>query len=456
MIDFRLSIAIFVASTLATPNTFGAQSVEAAPPKDLDELLQRVRVGYRAENLELEKREAEFAAVKRNQQALLKKAIAARAAEERRGAVLERKFEKNEAQITKLEELLRVRLGTMGELFGVVRQVAGDARSHLAESLVSAQFPGRQKLLDDLAQTKQLPSIEQLEGLWFTLQQEMTESGKVVRFQAPVVGAAGGEASRSVVRVGVFNAVSEGRFLRWLPEVGKLAVLNRQPASRHLDTVSDLEAATSGSVRFAIDPSRGSILALLVQAPGVWERIQFGGLIGYLVIVLGTGAFLVAMARLGYLLLVGIRVRKQQGDSTPRDDNPLGRVLGVYAGNRDLDSDQLELKLDEAIMREQAQLERFLWLIKVVSVVAPLMGLLGTVTGMIRTFQAITLFGTGDPKLMAGGISEALVTTMLGLVVAIPLVLIHSWLRSMSRQLIDLLGEQSIGIVARQAEGRNE
>lgn len=446
-------IVLAAALTLTLPGPLMAQGSRAAPPKNLDDLLQRVRAGYKAENIELEKREAEFAAAKKNQQALLKKAIATKAAEERRGAALERDFEKNEAQITKLEEVLRVRLGTMGELFGVVRQVAGDTRSHLADSLVSAQFPGRQKQLDALAQTKGLPSVQQLEGLWFTLQQEMTESGKVTRFEAPVVGTAGGESKQQIVRVGVFNAVADGRYLRWNPEIGKLTVLHRQPASRHLDTASDLEAATSGSVRFAIDPSRGSILALLVQTPGFWERIQFGGLIGYLVLALGAAAFLVAMVRLAYLLLLGMRVRRQQRDSTPHDDNPLGRVLGVYASNRQLAPEKLELKLDEAIMREQAQLERFLWLIKVVSVVAPLMGLLGTVTGMIKTFQAITLFGTGDPKLMAGGISEALVTTMLGLVVAIPLVLIHSWLRTMSRQMVDLLGEQSTGIVARQAEG---
>jgi biopolymer transport protein ExbB len=253
------------------------------------------------------------------------------------------------------------------------------------------------------------------------------------------------------VRVGVFNAVSRGKYLAWQPDVRKLTEIARQPPSRYVSTVGDLESATD-TVRFAIDPSRGSILSLLVQTPDTIERLQYGGIIGYLIIGLGVLGFIIGLLRLVYLFLVGSRVRSQQKAAEPKANNPLGRVLAVAKQNPDLDTESLELKLDEAILREQAGLERFLWLIKVVSVVAPLMGLLGTVTGMIRTFQAITLFGTGDPKLMAGGISEALVTTMLGLIVAIPLVLMHSWVSSMSRDLMDVIGEQSAGIIARRVE----
>jgi biopolymer transport protein ExbB len=139
----------------------------------------------------------------------------------------------------------------------------------------------------------------------------------------------------------------------------------------------------------------------------------------------------------------------------PKPDNPLGRVLTVYQQNRGVDPETLELKLDEVVMRESSQIERFLWLVKTVSVVAPLMGLLGTVTGMIQTFQAITLFGAGDPKMMAGGISEALVTTMLGLITAIPLVLLHATLANSARRINDILEEQSTGFVAIESEGQH-
>ena len=283
----------------------------------------------------------------------------------------------------------------------------------------------------------------------------MVESGRVSRFDTPVVLPNGEEASKTVTRVGVFNAVADGEYLTWLSDVQKLSVLGRQPKSRYLDTAEDLSAGTGGPIRFAVDPSRGSILSLLVQTPSVSERLQFGGIIGYIILTLGGLTFLGGLVRLLQLLVTSGKVKSQLRAETPDDGNPLGRVLGVYQKHRDLEPEALELKLDEAILREQAQADRFLWAVKVVAAAAPLMGLLGTVTGMIRTFQAITLFGTGDPKLMAGGISEALVTTMLGLVVAIPLVLLHSFLKTLSRRIMETLGEQSIGMVATRAEKAN-
>jgi biopolymer transport protein ExbB/TolQ len=184
---------------------------------------------------------------------------------------------------------------------------------------------------------------------------------------------------------------------------------------------------------FALDPSRGSILKVLIQTPGFIERIKFGGTVGYTIIVLGLLAGFLAIVRWVVVFLTGRKVAAQKKSDQVSDTNPLGRVLGVYESNREADVETLELKLDEVILRESASLDKLLWAVKVVSVVAPLMGLLGTVTGMIRTFQAITLFGTGDPKMMASGISEALVTTMLGLYVAIPLVLLHALVSNTSK-----------------------
>ena len=132
----------------------------------------------------------------------------------------------------------------------------------------------------------------------------------------------------------------------------------------------------------------------------------------------------------------------------------LGRVMKVGNDNLDKDIETLELKLAEAIMSERPAIERGINVVKIISVVAPLAGLLGTVTGMIVTFQQITLFGTGDPKIMAGGISQALVTTVLGLVVAIPTTLLHSFANSSARGIINVLEEQSTGIVAEHSEKR--
>jgi biopolymer transport protein ExbB len=434
----------------------GAAWAGGAPKKptslSLDDLLQRVRSGWRVENKESRRREAVFSAAKDRQRALLAQARARLEAERKEGERLEQEFDGNKARIGQLEQTLRSRLGTMGELFGVIRQVAGDTRAKVDGSLVSAQYPGRGDSLEKLARSRSLPTIKGLERLWYILQHEMTESGKVVRFSTKVVTAAGEESRRDVIRVGVFNAIADGTYLNWMPEVGKLVELKRQPRARYLATAGALSATRKGFARVAIDPSRGSVLSLLVQTPSFWERIQLGGLIGYIVIGIGIVTFLLALVRMLYLAFVSWRVRRQRGRAIARPDNPLGRILKVYEESPDAETGTIELKLDEAITRESTRLERFLWAIKIGAVVAPLLGLLGTVTGMIRTFQAITLFGTGDPKLMAGGISEALVTTMLGLCVAIPLVMLHSWLRAMSRRVVDVLEEQSAGIVARRAE----
>ena len=204
--------------------------------------------------------------------------------------------------------------------------------------------------------------------------------------------------------------------------------------------------------RVAIDPSRGTILSLLIQSPNLQERVRQGGIVGYIILVLGVIGLVVGVLRILYLWNVGRKIRAQVGNSTPDPGNALGRVLGVYDETRHADVEALELRLDEAILQESAPIRRGATFVKVLSVVTPLLGLLGTVTGMIEVFQAITLFGAGDPKLMAGGISRALVTTVLGLVMAIPLTLLHSFISEKARSLVELLEEQSVGMVAERAE----
>jgi biopolymer transport protein ExbB len=418
----------------------------------LDELLERVRSGWRSERAENETRERQFRSARNRQEQLLENAKLSLIAEEDRAEFLEDSFESNELKIAEQEDLLAQKLGTLGELFGVVRQVAGDTRSQVENSIISAEYPGRIPFLDELGQSKALPSIEKLEGLWATLLQEMIESSQVSRFETNVVLASGEDAPMEVIRIGAFNAVGDDQYLKWIPDVQKLGEIGRQPAPKYVDTVSDLNQATSGLVRFAVDPARGQILALLVSTPTLSERLDYGGTVGYAIIILGLSTFVFGLIRLGYVALISRKVSAQKRASTPSAGNPLGRVLKIYADNKNMDTETLELRLEEQILRETAKIEGFIWLIKVVSAVAPLMGLLGTVTGMINTFQIITLFGTGDPKMMASGISEALVTTMLGLVVAIPLVLMHSLLASMAKGVTTVLEEQSTGLIATQSE----
>jgi len=430
---------------------------EAKPAKSLDELLREVQAGRQQEQALNRRREEEFRRRKAEQQALLQRAESERARLEARSAELERVFQENERALAVLDEQLRGRLGSLGELFGVVRQVAGDTRSVVEGSIVSAQHPGRAAPLEAIAQSRKLPTIAELRELWYRLQHEMTEAGKVVRFRAPVVLPDGTHEEREVVRVGVFSALSDGQFLVFqapqeAESEGSLALLPRQPGGRFLRAADDFAEATDGREDAPLDPSKGSILGLLVQAPTARERIDQGGLVGYTIIVLGIAGGALAVWRFLALMAVGRRVSAQAKQERGAADNPLGRVMQVYEADPGLDTETLELRLDEAVMRELPPLERGLTTIRVISVVAPLLGLLGTVTGMIKTFQVITLFGTGDPKMMAAGIAEALVTTMLGLIVAIPLTFLHSLVSDRSKAVTEVLDEQAAGMIARRAE----
>ncbi len=438
--------------SFATPSF--AQDAEAAP-LTLDDLLDRVKRGRVIENRENKARESRFKNERDNQVALLKEAQDEVAREEKRSDQLEKKFNENDIRIGDKEQQLADRMGEFGELFGVVRTVAGDTEAQINNSLISSQYPGRTKFLRELAARKELPRIEELERLWAALHEQMTLQGQNVRYTATILTPDGEASTGEAVRLGPFVAINdEGRYLRYISAGSQLAELGRQPGSRYLSAAAGVEAADEGEVvPAAIDPSRGAILSLLVQAPSLSERIGFGGTIGYIIIGIAVIGILLALERIVVLGLVGAKVSSQvKKTDQPDTGNPLGRVLNAYKENESVDVETLELKLDEAVLKETPKLEARLATLKTLAAVAPLLGLLGTVTGMIETFQAITLFGTGDPKLMAGGISQALITTVLGLVAAIPIILLHSLANASSRKVVATLEEQSAGMIARHAE----
>jgi len=419
----------------------------------LDQLLNEVKKARSEMSQENKEREARFQRERDNQRALLRELQAELSREEQRSNQLTAAFTENEQLLTEMSDNLQVQVGNFGELFGVVRQVAGDTVGIIKSSLISAQYPDRSNVAARLAQIKGLPSIEDLDALRILLFEEMVQSGEVSRFPATIVTADGRDEQVDVVRVGVHNLITGDRFLSFDTETGSIKELARQPQDRFRAAINDLFVATPPAiVNSAVDPSRGSLLGLLIQAPSLPERIDQGGVVGYVIIGLGIIGLLIALWRLLFLSGVSAGMRKQLKTSEASEKNPLGRILKVYDENRMNDTETLELKLDEAILREAPALEKWQGGIKVLAAVAPLLGLLGTVTGMIATFQAITLFGTGDPKLMAGGISQALVTTVLGLCVAIPLVLLHSWVAGRSRSLIEVLEEQTAGMIAQKAE----
>ena len=418
----------------------------------LDELLKKVREESLVQSVENKKREAQFLEQKNKQQFFLKKAQEELTALERETDRLVTLFGENEKVLTELEDELNMAMGTLGEMFGVVRQAAGDLKGQFENSVVSAQIPGRKTFAANLAESKELPDIQRLEQLWFELQREMTETGKTTQFVTTVINSNGEKKEKKVTRIGAFNLVSEGSYLNYQPSTGQILELPRQPSGRFTGTIDDIEEAKQGYEGFAIDPSRGSLLSMLVRAPSLWERIQQGGLVGYVIIVLLFIGLGLVIERIRTLGREEEKVKTQMDDPTASDDNALGRIMLAFEKNQSADLETLELKMDEAILKSTSSLERGIGTIRILAAVAPLLGLLGTVTGMIATFQSITLFGTGDPKLMAGGISQALVTTVLGLVCAIPLLLLHNFVATKSKNLVRILEEESVGMIAGRTE----
>jgi biopolymer transport protein ExbB len=428
----------------------------AAQAVSLDELLEQVRQGRIKDAAENKARIEEFQRDRSRQQQLLRNMQAEQVRQEQLSVQLENTFEVNDAEIIDLERALQERLGELKELFGVLQQAAGDARGNFDTSVTQIQFPNRGEWLTEFAQkmgsTTRMPTLEEIERIWFELQREMTESAKVSRVITTVVNDQGQEEEREVVRVGLFNVVSDGKYLEYVPETGRLVQLQRQPQSRFTSRAEDLEESTAGLSGFAIDPTRGQLLALLVQSPSLMERIAQGKQVGYVIIALGIVGLAIAIWRLLALSATGAQVNRQAKHLEQPGKNPLGRVIKIAHDNPDSDVEALELKLGEAILKETPRFNAMLPFLKIISVVAPLLGLLGTVTGMIITFQAITLYGAGDPKLMAGGISTALVTTVLGLVVAIPTVFLHTLVQSRAKRLTQILQEEAAGMLSERAE----
>lgn len=448
----RLIASLFIcASLLAMP---AAAAEEQDKPLNLDELLQEVKQGRTQDNKVNRNRMAEFRKDQASQQRRLNELAAEEAQLEQISHERETKFEENDLLIGELEGRLTERLGSLKELFGVLQQVAGDAQGKFSTSLTQIHGTERSDYLVEFAQrmgqTADLPTIGEIERLWYELQWEMTQSGKVVKVSMPVLTRSGEEAQQEVIRVGAFNLVSDGNYYQYVPETGRVVEFGRQPAGRYMAGASEIATATSAS-DFSIDPTRGQLLALLVQAPDLRGRIAQGGVIGYLIIGLGIIAIVIALFRLISLITTERKIQKQLQQLDQPEDNPLGRILKIYQEDKNRETEALELKLGEAVLRELPSVNRGLGFLKIVAAVAPLMGLLGTVTGMIITFQAITLFGAGDPKLMAGGISQALVTTVLGLTVAIPTLLMHQLVHSRAKSICELLEQEAVALVAIQA-----
>lgn len=434
-----------------------AQDKGTAPSssaKTLEQLLQQTRDARARDSQANAERERKFQSDRNQQAALLAEAKRERTAQEDRSRRLGAQFDSNEKRLTELQSVLDAKGGNLGELFGTVRVVAGDVSSVVYNSMISARFPDRDALVTKLSQVKALPSIDELEKLWFEMQREATESGRVVKFKTKVIDPDGTPSERDAVMIGAFSAISDGEYLSYIQSEKALTVLARQP--HDFSGYDDVEDTDSGYVAAVVDPSRGVLMSLYLLRPTMWERIHTAHAVVYLILLMALAATAVSVYQFLYLVKVDSTVKTQLANvDRPTTDNPLGRVLATFRGDaKQLEDDPevVELRISEAVLREIPPLERFQPFLRLVVAAGPLFGLVGTVIGMIITFQSITESGSGDPRLMATGIGTAMIAAVTGLGVAIPFLFVNAYLSSVSKRIVQILDEQSTGLLAERLE----
>ncbi len=450
----------------------GAGSAQAQNTLNIEQLFNTTKSATAKERSVNTARENSFKAERSKQQGRLNSMKNERARQERIGKELENTFEVNEEKIKVLQAELAKELGDLKQLFGVIQLSASEAQESYKTSFISAQYPDRstnlRQMVAKMASLTELVSIDEIEDLWFQLQNEMTQQGKIVQYTAPVRFKTGEEVDEEgnvtpvyesqdlqVTRIGVFSAVAGDNILTYNDTNGFTALGRKMGGKRAAFTglSNNLQGLSSGITPFMLDPSKGVLSSAYVEIPTVIEKAEEGGVVGYVIIALGIIGLLISILRILILMGVEAKVSKQARDlKRPSLGNPLGRVIKVFQDNPNSDPESMELKLGEAMLKESPKLNAWVMFVKIIAVVAPLLGLLGTVTGMIQTFQAITLYGAGDPQTMAGGISQALVTTVLGLIVAIPMVFMHWLASSRAKRIEGVLEEHAAGLIAEQYE----
>jgi biopolymer transport protein ExbB len=440
-----------------------AKAEAAARAKRFQDIMTKINE-QRANEAKLAKeREARFQKEFQDQERLLKDAQAKKVAAENLTQSLDRRYAENEKTIEEQTLLLQQHQGNLGELFGVTRQIAGDAAGVLSNSVINTQIAAdpnapaedRVEFLRRIAGAKELPSIVELERLWFELMREMTEDSKTVRYNTSVLMPDNTTKEEEVVRVGSFTAVGAGKYLTYLSTDNTVVELPRQPPQAELMNVARTlqnNTASTGYVPAVVDPARGVLLAMFVDRPDIFERISEGEAVGYIIIFVAALGVVLAFIQSIYLIITRIKVSSQlKNIGKPLTNNPLGRMLMVASDkNAAMERAEVtELRISEAVLKEIPKLERFQAFLRLCVAAGPLLGLIGTVIGMIITFQSITASGTSDPKLMAHGIGQAMIATVLGLGCAIPLLFINSGLATLSRSVVHVLEEQSTQLLAK-------
>ena len=447
---YLLPFLVFCLSAFLSAQDTTEEQIVAPVITDLDLLVESVKNTASIRAKEDKTRLTKFLSDKNRQQYLLNQMKSNLKKEEVRSVRLTNEYEANDKKLSELEEQLTLKLGSFGELFGIVRQTAGESKGQFMLSLTNIEFPERIEFLGDLAERKSLdlPTTEELERLWYEILNELNQSGKVKSYNTDILSKSGELVNEDVLRIGVFNSVSNGNYLNLVSEQNSLEFLAKQPDGSIKRAAKRLQNKDVSYREVFIDPTRGSLLTKLIDRAGFFERINQGGFVGYIILIILALGSVMGIIQFQFLYKESKSIENELQSGKFSNDSILGKLHNIFSSHAGDNPEELEAQLEDVLAKATPPLEKNLSIIKLLAAVAPLLGLLGTVVGMIETFQAITLFGTGAPKLMAGGISQALVTTMLGLIAAVPLLFIHNLLDSRSRSISQIYEEQAIGYVA--------
>ena len=362
---------------------------------------------------------------------LLSKAQKQLSDEEARNQRLEDLFESNELKLAELETELNIKLGVLGELFGVARQMAGELQADSESAYNFSEHPNRSDALNEIGKIK-VHNLKNLEDLWVLHLNEINSSGEIKEVKANVINSDGDIEEDSLVRYGPFNMVKNRSFVKTDIANNAYSVLQKQP-DRSLRRQFRSHYRSDGYEVAPVDPTRGFLLSLYLDKPSTFERIAQGKLIGFIIVIIGFSGLIFAAYRYYTLYIYSKTI------SSNENSDVFNKIQSISDNAKDVDT--FERECDEVLLTVNGNLSWGVNWIKFLAAVAPLLGLLGTVIGMIETFQAITVFGTGDPKQMAGGISQALVTTMLGLIFAAPLLAMYTLLSEKVSEILQEIEE---------------
>ena len=365
-----------------------------------------------------------------------------------------------------LSRILAQEQGNLKELAGLVRASARELLSLAELSPKTAAQPDRLEILRSYLNKSRFPGLEdirRLVDLFFTY---LSESSQTAIRQGAFVDREGNEAEGSILTIGPFTAAyqknDEVGYLVLGPATGRLLAMGGEP---DWSTRRGLRAYMAGEAMAApMDITGGAALKQLAKSESTWDMLLAGGPLIWPILLVGLISLVLIVERLGFLrkvrantdqLMGQVNELVQAGDfegaltaADSQAGRPTSNVIKAGLALKGCTAEVIENALTEAMLKELPRLERFLTALKVMAAVAPLLGLLGTVTGMINTFQVITVHGTGDPRLMAGGISEALITTQLGLAVAIPVLVAAALLSRKAQRIASDMEEKAVAMSA--------